>query len=140
MVDGPSLSEGQYPGEDGADAEDRGALLASALPNFYGGTVCIGLAMGSATMFHQTVEFLPDDSRRRISRDPGFLRQVVRSHAGERVKDMKKKWLLSACAAVLVLECATDTKPTNVKLEEGAEYILRRTQRVPLCDDDAISV
>ena len=32
---------------------------------------------------------------------------------------MRKMWMLSACAAVLVLGCATDTKPTNAKLEKA---------------------
>ncbi len=32
---------------------------------------------------------------------------------------MRKKWLLSACATALVLGCATDTKPTNAKLEKA---------------------
>jgi hypothetical protein len=32
---------------------------------------------------------------------------------------MRKKWMLWGCAAVLVLGCATDTKPTNAKLEKA---------------------
>ena len=32
---------------------------------------------------------------------------------------MRKKWILSACAAVLMLGCATDTKPTNAKIEKA---------------------
>ena len=32
---------------------------------------------------------------------------------------MRKKWMLWGCAVILVLGCATDTKPTNAKLEKA---------------------